>query len=265
MDPIAQLKETAKQAWASFAPTEMFSGSTAPRLVKFAQVTPGARVLDVACGTGVVGLTAARLGAKVTGLDLSPPLLERAKENASIMGLEIEWHQGDVEALPFEDASFDVVLSQFGHMFAPRPKVAIQEMLRVLRRGGTIAFSTWPPDVFVGKMFALTARYLPPPPPGVSPSWEWGDSNIVRERLGTAVTDLCFDRDAMRVPILSPQHVRQFMERIAGPVIKLVEMLQTSDPPKLAAFRRELDELASIYFQDNWVRQDFLVTRAIKA
>src|SRR4029079_8419210 len=101
---------------------------------------------DVACGTGVVSVTAARAGATVSGLDLTPELLERARENARIGSFDVEFREGDVEALPFGDAEFDVVLSQFGHMFAPRPQVAIAEMLRVLKSGGTIALSTWPPE-----------------------------------------------------------------------------------------------------------------------
>ena len=263
-DPIAQLKENAKQAWSTFAPTEMLSGSVAPRLVKFAGIGRGAKVLDVACGTGVVALTAARLGAVVTGVDLTPPLIAHAKENAELMRLEVDWHEGDVEALEFGDGAFDMVVSQFGHMFAPRPRIAIQEMLRVLRPGGTIAFSTWPPDVFTGKMFALVGSYLPPPPAGASPPPEWGDPNIVRERLGTAVKDLCFDRDVMRAPTLSPQHHRSFMEKNIGPVAKVVQMLGASDPKKLAAFRHAFEELVAVYFEDNFVRQDLLLTRAIK-
>ena len=96
----------------------------------------------------------------------------------------IDFHEGDVEKLPFADAEFDVVLSQYGHMFAPRPDVAIAEMLRVLKPGGTIAFSTWPPELMVGRMFSLVGSYMPPPPPGVSAPPLWGDANVVRERLG---------------------------------------------------------------------------------
>src|SRR5207244_10116574 len=115
-----------------------------------------------------VAVTAARLGAQVTGLDLTPALLEKARENAKVAEVSIEFIEGDAEALSFSDASFDVVLSQFGHMFAPRPQVAIAEMLRVLKSGGRIAFSTWPPESLVRRMFALVARHQPPPA-GVAP------------------------------------------------------------------------------------------------
>jgi ubiquinone/menaquinone biosynthesis C-methylase UbiE len=133
MDPFESFKAAQKQGWMHFAPFEVHTTPCAARLVKRAGVGSGQRVLDVACGTGVVSVTAARLGAHVTGLDLTPELLERARENARIARVEIDWHEGDVEKLPFGDAEFDVVLSEFGHIFAPRPEVAIGEMLRVLK------------------------------------------------------------------------------------------------------------------------------------
>ncbi len=265
MDPIAQFKEGAKQGWSSFTPLEMITGSVAPALVKYARIAPGSEVLDVACGTGVVALTAARLGAKVTGMDLTPALVARAKQNGAITGLDVAWHEGDAEAMPFGDAKFDFVVSQFGHMFAPRPEIVVKEMLRVLRPGGTIAFSTWPPELMVGRMFAVTGKYGPPSPPGASPPHLWGDPNVVRERLGNAVKELCFARDAMMFQILSVPHYRAFMESNVGPVAKLVQALESSDRQKLAAFRREVDDLISLYFADNVLRQDFLMTRAVKA
>ena len=153
MDPLAQFKESQKQGWAHFTPLEMFTTPAAAHLVAHANIAAGQRVLDVACGTGVVAVTAARLGAQVSALDLTPQLLERARENAELAGVRVEWREGDAEQLPFEDAAFDAVLSQYGHMFAPRPEVAVSEMLRVLKPGGTIAFSTWPPELFVGRTF----------------------------------------------------------------------------------------------------------------
>jgi SAM-dependent methyltransferase len=264
LDPLAQFKEAQKQGWAHFAPLEANTTPEASRLVKHARVRPDHRVLDVACGTGVVAVTAARLGARVTGLDLTPELLERARENADIAGVDVEWHEGDVEQLPFGDAAFDVVLSQFGHMFAPRPEMAVAEMLRVLKPGGTIAFSTWPPELLLGRVFALGGRYMPPPPPGVAPPPPWGDPNVVRERLGTAVKDLAFDRARMLVPALSPQHNRLRAERTAGPLVKLVDSLTATDPARLAAFRREYEAIVAEYFEDNTVRHDYLLTRATK-
>jgi ubiquinone/menaquinone biosynthesis C-methylase UbiE len=169
-------------------------------LVSFAHITQGMEVLDVACGTGVVALTAARRGAKVTGVDLTPALVAHAKENAALAKVDITFMEGDAEQLPVGDAKFDVVVSQFGHMFAPRPDVAVKELLRVLKPGGTVAFSTWPPELFVGRSFMLMGKYMPPPPPGVSPPAQWGDPNIVRERLGNNVRDITFARNVMFLP-----------------------------------------------------------------
>jgi SAM-dependent methyltransferase len=264
VDPITQFKEMQKAAWSNFSILESITGTAAPRLVRFAGINAGAEVLDVACGTGVVALTAARLGARVTGVDLTPELVARAKENAALMKVEATFLEGDAEALPVSDAKFDVVVSQFGHMFAPRPEAAIKEMLRALKPGGTIAFSTWPPELFTGRTFAVMGKYAPPPPPGVSPPAQWGDPATVRERLGGAVKDINFTRDTIFFQTLSVQHYRLFMERNFGPAMKLLQTLDAADPAKGAALRREIEELGAQYFENNAMRQDYLLTRAVK-
>ena len=142
--------------------------------------------------SSVVAVTAARRGARVTALELTPELLEVARQNAPLAGVEVDFHEGDVEALPFDAGAFDVVLSQLGHMFAPRPEVAIAEMLRVLKPGGTVAFSTWHPELFTGRMFTLTAKCAAPPPPGIPPPTLWGEPGVIRERMGKGVRDLSF-------------------------------------------------------------------------
>lgn len=264
MDPLDGFKAVQKQGWAHFGPMEALTTPTAAQLVKHAGVRAGQRVLDVGCGTGVVAVTAARLGAHAFGLDLTPELLERARQNSKLAEVEIDWHEGDAEKLPFANEAFDVVLSQYGHIFAPRPEVAIGEMLRVLKPGGTIAFSTWPPDQFIGRMFALTARYSPPPPPGASPPGQWGDRSVIVQRLGSNVKDISFDHATMFSPALSPQHHRTIIARTAGPVIRIFELLSASDPERLAAFCREYDALAAEYITENTLRQDYLMTRATK-
>jgi SAM-dependent methyltransferase len=261
-DPFAAFKAVQREAWGLFAPTEIFTTAPAAQLVDHARIKQVDMVLDVACGTGVVAVTAARLGATVKGLDLSPVLLERAKWNADLAGVQVEFTEGDAESLPYKDGEFDVVVSQFGHMFAPRPDVTTAEMLRVLKPGGTIAFSTWPPELFIGKMFALTGKYLPPPE-GVAPPPQWGNPQIIAERLGGAVKDIVFNREVMFVPALSPQHLRYFMETNVGPLVKVVEKGQ-SDPEMLATFRKELEALVSLFRSDNQVSQHYIMTRATK-
>ncbi|HLN12865.1 MAG TPA: class I SAM-dependent methyltransferase [bacterium] len=263
-DPFAAMKAAQKHGWAYFAPVETFTIAPAGQLVRRAGVHAGQHVLDVACGTGVVSVTAARRGARVSGLDFAPDLLARARQNSELAGLDIEWIEGDAEQLPFPDATFDAVLSQFGHIFAPRAEVALSEMLRALKPGGTIAFSTWPPELYTGSLFDVAGRYMPPPPPGMSPPTLWGDPNVVRQRLGSTVKDLVFDRQDTLTPALSPQHYRLFLERTIGPLKMLVESLSTSDPAKLAALRSELDALIVPYFEDNIVKQGYLITRATK-
>lgn len=263
-DALEKFKEIQRTGWAYFAPLQALTTEPAARLVRYAGIRAQDRVLDVACGTGVVAITAARRGAAVTGLDLTPQLLHEARENARIATVEVEWHEGDVEALPFSSSSFDVVVSQFGHMFAPRPDVAVEEMLRVLKPGGTIAFATWPPELFIGRLFILTAQYLPPLPPDVSPPPLWGDPQVIRDRLGARVRDLRFDRATMVVPTLSARHQRELFERTAGPVVTLVERLSAADPAKLESYRAECEALISEYFDDNVLRQGYLMTRAVK-
>ncbi len=261
-DPFAVLKSHQREAWGLFAPLEVVTIMPAARLVRFAGVAAGTKVLDVGCGTGVVAVTAARAGAKVSGLDLSPALIDSARANARLAGVAVNFIEGDAEALPYPDAEFDIVLSQFGHMFAPRPDVTIREMLRVLKPGGTIAFSTWPPEQYVGQMFALVSRYQPPPE-GAAPPPQWGNPGIVRERLGDAVTGIVFDQGTMLFPALSPAHYRESVEKTLGPVVKFVQSTK-SEPEKLAKFRSELEALVQLYLEDNAVRQHFLMTRARK-
>jgi SAM-dependent methyltransferase len=265
MDVFDKFKATQREGWAHFAPLQAMTTEPAARLVKFAGIKSGHRVLDVACGTGVVAITAARHEAHVTALDLTPELLSVARDNAQLAGVAVDWHEGDVESLPFDADAFDVVVSQYGHMFAPRPEVAVREMLRVLRPGGVLAFSTWPPELLVGRIFAITAKYMPPPPPGVASPPLWGDPNVIRERLGNQVRDLAFDRATMLVPVLSLDHQRELFEKTAGPVRKLVEMLSATDPSKLEIYRGELRALSAAYYADNVLRQDYLMTRAIKS
>ena len=261
-DPYADLKKRHREMWASFAPTAMFTTPVAGHLVKFAGIAAGEKVLDAGTGTGVVAITAARRGAHVTGLDLTPELLDQARENSRIAKCEnIVWTEGDAESLPYPDASFDVVVSQFGHMFAPRPEVAMMEIRRVLKPAGRTAFATWPPEHLIGRLFTFMGRNSPQPPPGAAPPPQWGSPGTITERLAAGFAAPFFMRGIMRVPALSIEHYRLFMEKSVGPMQKLVEGLATN-PEKLSAIRAEFDSIALPYYWDNMVHQDYLLTSA---
>jgi SAM-dependent methyltransferase len=264
-DPFGEFKTKQRETWAlgNFGHIATFTTFVAGHLARFAGVRENEKVLDVGTGTGVVAVTAAVKGAHVTGLDLTPELIEQAKANASLAVVTVDWRVGDAEALPFADGTFDVVTSQFGHMFAPRPEVATREMLRVLKPGGRIAFATWPPEQLVGRSFALGAKYIPPPP-GVAPVGQWGDPNVVRERLGSSVNGLLFERGVLPWPALSARHYRAMQEANVGPFIRAQQALK-GDPKRLAEYNREFDELVRQYLVDNVVRQEYLLTRATKA
>jgi SAM-dependent methyltransferase len=263
-DPFSAFKAAQREAWGLFSPLAAYTTPPAALLVEYAGVCAGRTVLDVGCGTGVVAVTAAQRGATACGLDLSPVLLADARKNASIIGTAMEFVEGDAESLPYPDASFDIVLSQFAHMFAPRPEIAIAEMLRVLKTGGRIAFSTWPPELAMGRLFDLVGSHLPPPPgPVPAAPVAWGDPNVVRERLGSNVKDLEFAREEMMFPALSVRHYRLTLELTAGPFAKLVQVL-ADQPAKLATFRAQVEAAIAPYFHQNRMRLGFLMTRAIK-
>jgi SAM-dependent methyltransferase len=164
-----------------------------------AEIEPGVRVLDVACGAGNAALPAARTGGRVTGLDLVPKLLDEGRAKAEAAGVEVEWVEGDAEDLPFDDGSFDRVLSTFGHMFAPRHQRVADEMIRVCREGGAIVTATWTPEGIFGDMFRASAPFMPPPPDYASPPPLWGTEEHVRGMFGSAAKGFEFERHVNRI------------------------------------------------------------------
>jgi SAM-dependent methyltransferase len=152
-----------------------------------AGVRPGLELLDVGTGTGGnIAIPAALRGARVVGLDVTPELLEGARRRAAEAGVEVDWIEGDAQDLPFEDESFDLVISTFGAMFAPDHERAAGELVRVCRTGGRVAMTTWLNDGFAGELFKLTGSFLPPPPEGVQPPPLWGVESHVEEVFAAA-------------------------------------------------------------------------------
>ena len=261
-DPFLEFKRKQRESWTTFTPTATFTTPVAAHLVHFAGIRVGESVLDVGTGTGVVAVTAARSGAQVSALDLTPELLVEARENGRIAGHpEIGWQEGDAEKLPYPDGSFDVVVSQFGHMFAPRPEIAIAEMRRVLKPTGRVAFATWPPEHLVGGMFALIGRNSPPPPPGAAAPPLWGNPVVIGERLAGGFAEPFFERGTMTYPALSLAHYRRFIEASIGPMCKLIQNLADA-PDRLARVRAEFESLVAPYYVDNQIQQSYLLTRA---
>ena len=180
---------------------------------------PGIELLDVATGSGNVSIAAARSGAKVTGLDLTPKLLEAQRERAAAEGVEVTLIEGDAEELPFDDDSFDRVTSCFGVMFAPRQKLAAQELVRVARAGGRVVVAAWTPEGFIGKNFRISASYMPAPPPELKPPVMWGDEDHVRELFAGTSAALTFERRAVRFTGESPKAFLEQDEDKLGPAV----------------------------------------------
>lgn len=239
------LKSRLKATWMS-GDYGTFSRYLEPSAVVFFQslgVRPGSRVLDVACGSGQLALLAARAGAEVTGVDIATNLVEQARQRARSEELPARFEEGDAEALPCEDASFDLVVSLIGAMFAPRPELVAAEMLRVCRPGGRIAMANWTPGGFVGQMFKTMGKHVPPPP-FPSPVL-WGDEGTVRERFGSGVTDLQLTREQyeFRYPF-SPADVVEYFRAYYGPTNRAFAALDEAGQARL---RRDLEELWSAH------------------
>jgi SAM-dependent methyltransferase len=208
-------------------------------LVERAEIEPGMDVLDVACGTGNATIPAAKLAARVTGLDFAPELLQIAREHGADSMVEVDWIEGDAQALPFEDDSFDRVISVFGHMFAPDHRLTADEMRRVCRPDGRIAIACWTPEGKIGGMFQRIGSISPPPPEGFQPPTLWGTENHVRELLGD---DVEFERHHVEWNADSPEVYADFMENSFGPLIAAREQLGDVVHETYLAWIKEVNE-----------------------
>lgn len=239
---LENLKSRLRATWIAgdFSEIAKSYAAGAEEFVNGLGLKPGMKVLDVACGTGNLAIPAARAGAVVTGLDIAPNLLDQARERARAEGVEAEFDVGDAEAMPYEDASFDVVLTMFGAMFAPRPDITASELKRVCRPGGLIAMANWTPAGFIGQMFKTTAKHVPPPLGMPSPLL-WGDEEAARRRFGDGIADLQMTRRKIDFTFpFGPADVVEHFRKFYGPTQKAFENL---DADKQPALRTELEDL----------------------
>ena len=251
LDPAAEddraLKAKHRAMWAlgdySAVAREIIP-SLGPILVEAAGIAPGQRVLDVGAGAGNAAIPAAQAGAAVVASDLTPELLETGRQDAAALGLDVVFEEGDAEALPYVDASFDAVLSCVGVMFAPHHQLVADELVRTTRSGGTISLLSWTPEGFIGQMFATMKPYAPPPPPGAQPPPLWGHVDHVRELFGDRVEDFTArQQDLVVDTFATPEEFRDFFKANYGPTIAVYTFI-ADDADKVAALDRDLVALA---------------------
>ena len=236
------LKTRLKATWMSgdYGHFSQYLERPALEFLKSLEIEPGTRMLDVACGAGQIAIPAARSGVDVTGVDIASNLIEQARERAKREGVSARFDEGDAEALPYPDASFDLVVSLIGAMFAPRPDRVAAELVRVCRTGGRIVMANWTPEGHVGQMFKVIGAHVPPHPLMVSPL-KWGDEATVRERLkdGTSSIEVTRRMYAMKYPF-PPAEVVEFYFTYYGPTNRALAAL---DEAGQQALRKDLVQL----------------------
>ena len=213
-----------------------------PALVAASGVRAGHRVLDVGAGTGNAAVPAALAGATVVASDLTPELFVVGRQFAARHGAQLTWEEGDAEALPYDDGSFDVILSCVGVMFAPHHQRAADELVRVCRPGGTIGLLAWTPESFVGQLFKVMKPYAPPPPPGAQPPPLWGDERHVAALLGDRVGHMQARRQSVMIPFATGAGFRDYFKQRYGPTIAVYRNL-SADDERVTELDRALAEL----------------------
>jgi SAM-dependent methyltransferase len=265
---LSQLKSTMKSTWmaGNFGEIAKYAAKEGENFVARLGPKPGQRVLDVACGTGNTAIPAARTGANVIGVDIATNLLDQARQRAAEENLSAKFQEGDAEELPFKAAEFDVVISMFGAMFAPRPELVVKELLRVCKPGGLIAMANWTPEGFVGKTFRATAN-LAPPPPGVPAPVLWGDEKVVRERFSTGVAKLTTERHNVNFKYpFGPERVVALFREYFGPTKMTYSRLDASGQ---AQFTSTLESLWKEHNQSTdggtSIESEYLEVRVVPA
>ncbi len=222
-DANSELKAKHRSMWASGdypSMVETFLLPLGPRLVEACEIGTGMRVLDVAAGTGNASIPAAATGATVVASDLTPELFDAGRARAEAEGVELDWVEADAEDLPFEDSSFDVVISSIGVMFAPHHQAAADELVRVCRPGGKIGLLSWTPEGMIGGLFRTIGPFAPTPPPGAQPPPLWGGEEHLRELLGDRVELEALERDVLEVTAFErPADFAAHFKQRYGPTI----------------------------------------------
>jgi SAM-dependent methyltransferase len=263
----AELKAKHRAMWGSGDYPGMvtdFLTPLGPVLVDAVAIAEGDRVLDVASGTGNAAIPAALAGGDVVASDLTPELFDAGRRDAETQGARVEWRQADAEHLPFDDASFDVVMSCIGVMFAPRHQQSADELCRVAKPDGTIGLLSWTPQSIVGQLFAALKPFAPPPPPGAQPPPLWGDETHVGELLGDRVTDVRGSRGNLRVELFeSGAAFRDYFKSHYGPT-RAVYAFLGEDAEKVAALDAALAEVGDRFIEDGVSQWEYLLLTARK-
>jgi SAM-dependent methyltransferase len=243
---FADLKQRLKTTWMTgdYDLFSRFMEKDADQFYNRLGVTRGARLLDVACGSGQVALIAARAGAQVTGCDIADNWIDKARDRAEAEGLSAKFEVADAEALPYQAGQFDVVVSLFGAMFAPRPEVVAAELTRVTKPGGIIALGNWTPTGFVGLMFKTIARHIAPS--GMASPVLWGDESTVRDRLRDGISNVKCTRRIYRFEYpFPPDAVVDFFRTNYGPMTRAFASLEPGAKEQLR------DELVGLWSANN--------------